>query len=66
MPGKKEPTEKEPFVPPVVKKYRVEVLNVSQSNAVVWVGNAGHSMETTLNGRAMGPKYWEIEFTDVS
>ncbi|CAL8073606.1 unnamed protein product [Orchesella dallaii] len=65
MPGKKEPSEKEPFVPPVVRKYRVEVLNVSQSNAVVWVGNAGHSMETTLNGKAMGPKYWEIEFTDV-
>lgn len=61
--GKK---EKQEFVPPVVKKYRVEILNRSNSEANVIIGNAGHSMEVKVHAQAQWPKYWEVEFTDVS
>lgn len=61
--GKKEKSEI--FIPPVVKKYRVEVLNRSSSNCKVLIGNQGHCMETMVYANAQWPKYWEIEFSDV-
>lgn len=61
--GKKEKPE---FITPVVKKYKVEVHNKSNDPAKIVIGNTGHGMETTIPGKAQWPKYWEIEFTDVS
>lgn len=61
--GKKEKPE---FITPVVKKYKVEVHNKSNDPAKIVIGNNGHGMETTIPGKAQWPKYWEIEFTDVS
>lgn len=57
--------KKEEFKEPVVKKYRVEVLNKSNDPATIIIGNAGHSMETVIPGKAQWAKFWEVEFSDV-